>query len=202
MDTLANKEIIEEKKPDRRVVKTKRAICNAFALLLSKKNFNDITIKEVADLADVNRKTVYNYYSGIHEILDDIENQVVNAYTNAIRSFNFKEEIRNPYKLFENLTLILNNNIDFYSSLLKLDTNSKLSQKIISSLKEKVCEELNSQSLFPEDKLDFIVSFVISGMIAAYQSWFNSDRERSLLEFSQDMGRIVLQGVSAFRTNK
>ena len=199
MDTLITKEIVEEKKPDRRVIKTKRAICNAFASLLAKKNFNDITIKEVADLADVNRKTVYNYYSGIHEILDDIENQVVNAYANAVRSFNFREEIKNPYKLFENLTLILNNNIDFYSSLLKLETNSKLSQKIISNLKNKVCDELRNQNLFPEDKLDFIVSFVISGMIAAYQSWFNSDRERTLLEFSQDMGKVVLQGVLAFR---
>ena len=199
MNTVINKELVEEKKPDRRVIKTKRAICNAFASLLSKKNFNDITIKEVADLADVNRKTVYNYYSGIHEILDDIENQVVNAYANAVRSFNFREEIKNPYKLFENLTLILNNNIDFYSSLLKLDTNSKLSQKIISNLKSKVCDELRNQNIFPEDKLDFIVSFVISGMIAAYQSWFNSDRERTLLEFSQDMGRIVLQGVLSFR---
>ena len=51
----------EEKKTDRRVIKTKRAIRNAFAELLSHKDINDITIKDIADTADINRKTGCNY---------------------------------------------------------------------------------------------------------------------------------------------
>ena len=43
----------EEKKTDRRVIKTKRAIRNAFAELLSHKDINDITIKDIADTADI-----------------------------------------------------------------------------------------------------------------------------------------------------
>ena len=65
-----------EKKTDRRVLKTKRAIRNAFATLLSEKDLNAITIKDISDVADINRKTVYNYYAGIHEILDEIENEI------------------------------------------------------------------------------------------------------------------------------
>ena len=42
---------------DRRVVKTKRAIKEAFAKLLTQKDINDITISDIAAEANINRKT-------------------------------------------------------------------------------------------------------------------------------------------------
>ena len=48
----------EKNKPvDRRVLKTKRAIRNAFAKLMAEKDINDITIIELAETADINRKS-------------------------------------------------------------------------------------------------------------------------------------------------
>ena len=52
-----------DKKTDRRVLKTKRAIYNAFVELLSEKEINHITITDISKKADINRKTFYNYYS-------------------------------------------------------------------------------------------------------------------------------------------
>ena len=64
----------QTKPVDRRVIKTKKAIRIAFAKLLSKKDLNDITVSDIASLADINRKTFYNYYSGIYMVIDEIEN--------------------------------------------------------------------------------------------------------------------------------
>lgn len=47
-------------KPDRRVARTKKAIKNAFAELMSEKEISEITVKDIAETADVNRKTFYN----------------------------------------------------------------------------------------------------------------------------------------------
>lgn len=44
----------DEKKPDRRVAKTKKAIKTAFAKQLSEKDINSITVKDIADYADIN----------------------------------------------------------------------------------------------------------------------------------------------------
>ena len=41
---------------ERRVRKTKRAIRNAFAALLAEKDVNQITVKDIAERADINRK--------------------------------------------------------------------------------------------------------------------------------------------------
>ena len=47
---------------DRRQRKTREAIFNAFTELLSKKEFNHITVGEIIDAADVGRATFYSHF--------------------------------------------------------------------------------------------------------------------------------------------
>ena len=47
---------------DRRVRKTQTAIKDALITLLEKKRFEEITIQEISDLADVNRSTFYTHF--------------------------------------------------------------------------------------------------------------------------------------------
>lgn len=132
------------KKPDRRVIKTKRAIRNAFAALIAEKDLNDITIKDISDVADINRKTVYNYYGGIHEILDEIENELVSSFEKVIQEIDFPRNLENPNKIFETLTDVINGDMEFYSQLMKIDANSHLVRKIVSALKIRVKQTLGA----------------------------------------------------------
>lgn len=47
---------------DRRQKKTREAIFNAFTELLSKKNYNQITVSEIVESADVGRATFYAHF--------------------------------------------------------------------------------------------------------------------------------------------
>ena len=47
---------------DRRQKKTREAIFNAFIELLSKKHYNQITVSEIIDKADVGRATFYSHF--------------------------------------------------------------------------------------------------------------------------------------------
>lgn len=185
----------EEKRPDRRVIKTKRAIRNAFVELLAEKELNDITIKDISDVADINRKTVYNYYGGIHEILDEIENGLVKSFEEVIKTLDIHHSLGEPYKIFETLTELINQNIDFFSRLMKIDANSHLVRKIVSILKIRVYQSL-SERIGDGEKAELISDFITSGMLSAYQGWFNSGRKRSIGEFSKEVSTLVFAGVN------
>ena len=57
---------------DRRQRKSREAIFNAFIWLLSKKNYNNITVGEIIEKADVGRATFYSHFETKDFLLKDL----------------------------------------------------------------------------------------------------------------------------------
>lgn len=188
---------MDEIKLDRRVRKTKKAIRNAFALLLSEKNINDITVKDIADKADINRKTFYNYYSGVYQVVDEIENEILDTFEEAVKDVDVRAVINNPYIIFDKLNVIINTDLDFYTHIIQMDKNISLATKLISLLKTKTMATFKSQIDFADDGvLDIAVDFAMSGMIAVFQHWSRSDKSKTLEEISHTLGLIFSEGLN------
>ena len=184
---------LQEKKTDRRVLRTKRNIRNAFLRLLAQKEMDKITIKEIATEADVDRKTVYNYYTSVQGILEDLENELVQNFEVAHSKMDFGS-IEEGMMAFHTLTELIEENLEVYGLLMKLDGHSRLMSKVKKYLKEKVREVIQDAHLKPE-KVEVVVEFVASGMLMAYRYWFNSDRQEPLNDFTKDIMRLVMNGV-------
>lgn len=184
------------KRPDRRVIKTKRAIRNAFAELLSLRDLDQITIKDVADMADISRKTFYNYYNGIYEVVDEIENEIAAVFDAELGSLDIRKAINDPYVIFVNLTAIINSDMDFYRHLLKMNGNVNLMTKIVGVLKLKIKTSFANQIDLEEEKIGIMVEYIITGMLAVYQSWFNSDRKQSIEEIAKLIGTLCFTGIA------
>lgn len=62
---------------DKRVEKTKYAIKNAFMELRRKKSLEKITVKELCELAYINKSTFYSHYEDIYALSDAVEYEIV-----------------------------------------------------------------------------------------------------------------------------
>ncbi|MDY3290738.1 MAG: TetR/AcrR family transcriptional regulator [Sodaliphilus sp.] len=187
---------MEQKKVDRRIAKTKKAIYRAFAELLSEKNINDITIKDIADKADINRKTFYNYYNGIYDLTGEIENSIIDSFEQVLRNTNINELLHNPYSMFEALTRIINSNLDFYQHLISIESNSNLVSKLFKSLKTRAKEVISQYTLLDDATLDIVLDFVVSGMFTVFQHWFNSSREHSIDDLAKIVATLSFNGIN------
>ena len=56
-------------KTDLRVLRTQKAIREAFLQLLNQKDYKEISVREILERAMVNRMTFYKYYSGIDDLV-------------------------------------------------------------------------------------------------------------------------------------
>lgn len=65
-------------KVDRRILKSQEAIKKAIIELMSEKNFDDITIKDISDRANVNRGTIYLHYQDKYDLLDRLIEEQIN----------------------------------------------------------------------------------------------------------------------------
>jgi AcrR family transcriptional regulator len=59
-------------KVDRRILKTQESLKKAVIELMTEKNFDDITIQDIADRANVNRGTIYLHYQDKYDLLDKL----------------------------------------------------------------------------------------------------------------------------------
>lgn len=66
-----------EKKTDRRTLKTRKAIRDAFAELLMTKDLSKVTVQEIADKADINRATFYKHYLDVYDLYDRTEQDIL-----------------------------------------------------------------------------------------------------------------------------
>ena len=188
----------ETEKVDRRVVRTKRAIRNAFAALLSVKDVDDITVRELADAADISRKTFYNYYSGIYQVLDEIENEVISDMEEALTNADYSRDMRDPSRVLLHLTQLFRSDPDFYGHLMRMNRNSSFIVKIDAALKNAFKASLLEMTTLTPQQADIVLSYTISGLFSVYQSWFLDPQNISLEELSQTVGYLAIDGVTGY----
>ncbi|MGV7118733.1 TetR/AcrR family transcriptional regulator [Paenibacillus kyungheensis] len=62
---------------DRRILKTKYEIRNAFISLLKIKAFDVVTVKDITEEANINRATFYKHYEDKHDLLAKLEEDII-----------------------------------------------------------------------------------------------------------------------------
>lgn len=183
---------------DLRVVKTRKAICNAFTKLLTQKDYRAITITDIAKLADVNRKTLYNYYSSTDDILKDIvDKSLIHLLGNTIDKVDFKTLFQNPEILFNKLNGLIEEDYDTYAALFKIEEPGNLLQKIEFMLKEKMIAFFLDKNPEETSNIMFFCEYTSAGMMSAYRYWFNSPQKMPLEELSKKVCLMLETSMNA-----
>ena len=77
------------KKSDARVRYTKHILKESLLKLLRERPVNKITVKEVCELAELNRATFYTHYSDCFALLEAIEQELIDAFGESLKYVNF-----------------------------------------------------------------------------------------------------------------
>ena len=62
---------------DLRIERTKRSIINAFIELRAKKPLEKITVKELSELAYINKATFYSHFHDIYDLSEQLEEEAI-----------------------------------------------------------------------------------------------------------------------------
>ena len=81
---------------DLRIKKTKRAIRSAFAELIKEKPMEKITVKEIAERAEINKTTFYAHYETVYDLVDQLAQETVAEVISQINTAQICWIIRVP----------------------------------------------------------------------------------------------------------
>lgn len=156
-----------EKKADLRIRKTETAIKNAFIELRAKKPLEKITVKELCDLALINKSTFYTHYEDIYALSEAMEQETVSSIIGGIN--HLKDYTPDNSDAFtRELCLAFMSQISLIKILFSGRGQSHLGSRLDHALKEVIFRK------YPEYKEDpskqILLSYCIQGTYHAYLS--------------------------------
>ena len=99
-----------EKKSDRRIRRTKALLRHGLAQLMSEKSVNEVTVKELVDLVDINRSTFYLHYTDIYNMLESVEDELFDEILHTIRTHPVSPFNKDSFPFIEDIFAILFDN--------------------------------------------------------------------------------------------
>ena len=170
----------QDRKEDRRVRRTKKLLTQALMTLLREKQANEITVKELTDLADMNRGTFYLYYRDIYDMLEKTEDSVFEALDEIVNLRGGGDMAAQTKPLLLDLFRFIGDNQDIFRLLLSPTGDMSFLHRLNGVLREK-CLRL-WPSLAPqreETDFEYHYSFAVFGCAGLIRAWVNRDCRES-----------------------
>ena len=179
---------------DRGVRHTKLRIYNAFIELLSKKPVYKITVKELVELADINRGTFYFHYSDIYHLLEELESNLYKAYDVIM-----KQPYTSAPQLLISLLEVSYNNSQLISLLLGSNGDPRFINTLSGKLKANLLSLWENQRIdISSQKVQMYSTFLVQGLIGMTIEWLTHNPQLSPNEIADYYAKTIQSSYHEF----
>ena len=159
---------------DRRIRKTEHALQNAFAQIIQTKELPQITVKELCELADVNKSTFYLHYHDIYDLASSMKRQFLNDCYHIIAEDDILQFAANSPKIWSSILKLFQEKNSIYIAFINSPSIFSLAPSvdecILIPLMEKAKKDhpgLSHKDLY---NLRMAITFITNGFIGLIQS--------------------------------
>ena len=183
-----------QEKTDLRVIRTRKAIREAFCSMIMEMDYPDITIKELTQRAMINRNTFYLHYESMDALLRELQEEIAGEFIEKQVSYTKMADIRRMIRVFFEY----------------MATQSPLQDRLLCSgsyrffydrVNQQVMghRKLMNRGAFGLDEASENIIFTYYGSITAvlYRQWVADGKKLSLEEVIQLATKLICKGMSS-----
>lgn len=175
---------------DRRKQYTQRVLKESLLKLMQTKQISNITIKEICDLADINRSTFYAHYANQHDLLVAIEEEFTKDLVVTLSKYNFSKEdeaLQMTEKLFEYLA----EKSDICQILLSENSDIHFHKKGMMITQEYIFKNKISNTEDDPETYEYINMFLVSGCIYVVKNWLENGQNKTPKEMAEIINMFI-----------
>lgn len=159
---------------DRRIQKSKAAIVNAFVELAKENEISKITITDISNLANINRKTFYANFGTIEELVAYIQETLLHGINSVLQidsNYNSINQSKFSYLFIQ----FIDEHIDIIRMLYN-NYDKKFVERIIYTYKNFLEYVIPSVNGVDKNKLsEYATCFLVGGIISMVEKWLNDN---------------------------
>ena len=178
---------------NRSVRNTKKKLREGLLRLMEDKPINEIPVKELTELVDVNRGTFYFHYTDIYDLLRRMEEDFFESFRQTMAQTVERESV---FSYLNAIFSFLGENRDFCKIMLGPHGDMQFVEKVKALVDERCSHSW--REIVPEPapaRFAMYNAFIINGCIGIIQKWLDAPDSGSPEEITQLAATIILASV-------
>lgn len=159
---------------DSRVLKTERAIKEAFMELVKEKGYNQVTVSDICKKSSINRNTFYLHYLDKDDLVGKMLKTAYSTMDNALKDYTikYKTSMRRISEVqirwgIRNLLLFMESDKELYKTILQDESLNGYIDVMAKMLKKHIAELLDISNASG----NMIYEYAFSGMFGLIKQW-------------------------------
>ena len=181
---------------DRRGRKTRRQLRECLISLLKEKKVQDITVRELTDMADLNRGTFYLHYKDVFDLLEKTEAELQDEFNQLVLKHDAVDLKQRPAVIFNEIYSLVYENADLIEILLGENGDLNFVNRLKKLIREKCLKDwmevfrTGNPAVF-----DAFFSYIASGCVGLVQYWLQTGLKETPQQMAKLTEQIITQGI-------
>lgn len=176
---------------DRRTIRTKRVIHNAFIALLKEKPLNKITVSELSEKADLGRGTFYLHYKDVYDLYEQIEDKLYTELGKIVDASYVENKDMDIKVLSQTILEYVSSNKEAFKLFALSESYSKHLHKLRVLFCDKIFQYDKEESISLQERIDIV--FLVSGITGIIEEWLAGDIDISQEQLAVQLHEIIVK---------
>lgn len=181
---------------------TKEKLTNAFWTLYEQKPYEQITVREITELAGYNRSTFYTYFKDVYDVLEQTEIELCQLLD---AEYEHSKDICQPDQLLESIRFIggfLEKNHKRLALLLGENGDVKFAHRMMQQMRERMRARLSEVTSRDDAIFEYVVEYLMNAHVGLTMRWFQNGCDISFEQMVDLIYRLTSGGlISVLSTN-
>ena len=178
---------------DLRVQRTKKALITTFSDLLETKSFDNITIQDLCEKANVRRSTFYRHFNDKYDLLNHIVGTLIEYFrTLHLPEINPKDPRQFFNKFMKDILLFISDNKAMVKSVISINIYSEVYQILYNQIYAVVKRQIEFDKQIGQFYIDEFIygEFLAGGILSVILNWIQYGQQ-SIDEVSSDIVTMI-----------
>lgn len=183
------------KKRAEQTLLTKEKLTNAFWTLYEQKPYEQITVREISELAGYNRSTFYTYFKDVYDVLEQTEADI---YRLLEEEFDHGQHMLNKERMLESVRAIggfLTKNRRRLVLLLGENGDAKFTHRMMQRMREHIRLHLRKASYRDDAAFEYMVEYIVNAHVGLTLRWFQNGCDIPFEEMTALIFRLTTGGL-------
>ncbi len=177
------------RKDDRRIMRTRKLLRESILALILEKGYDEISIQDVTDKANLGRATFYLHYREKDDLLVDLIRQFVDEFVSSAPQLSFERSNIRDQRSVQRLFEYVENHYDIYRILMIGKGYVVASRELHELLRNGVAKGLVELLREDQKKLsvprDFVENYLAGALLALLYWWLDNDMPYTPADMAQ-----------------